>query len=347
MSGKLCGIWLFILSFSMWGGINSLSAAEETALSKYFHSGKILAAEISENKPEIRNQMPYAVPVQVSGTVGYASVVVVLDYQRTLGLYDYSLKDNTGHTYKCIAIAKGDRPFDAKKWQYPYTKKGERYSMLYKVSCSNGKNEFKLHFNYRYANIPDVPLRFKKMQRFFKPSAIPLRGILGKKSISLPKMNNTAADTKNVTSGNSKADVSSGGGNKTPASESKKSDVKFIQASHPQGHWTPKMVSTKYKGASWQIKEDASILKKVVGVRFLYTKGASRLNIKNVRLVVDDKIVARDNHAGYTGAKSKNNDYFFHSLKLPGKCTKVVIRAKVAGDGGNDSYGNIYLLLKQ
>lgn len=322
MSAILYKMSFWISCLSMVLTLSNLSAADNTTTSKYFHSGKILAAEITENKPEIINQMPYDVPVKVSGTVGYASVVVALDYMRTIGVYDYSLKDHSGHTYKCIAIAEGDEPFDAKKWYYPYSKRGTRYSLLFKVSYSNAKNEFNLHFNYSYLNVHDVSLNFKKVQGFSQPAAIPLKGVLGNQSI-------TAA-------GNHRSD-----------SAARKTDSKFIQSASPSAHWEPNMIATDYLELTWPIQGDHALLKRVLGVRFLYTKGSSRLNIKNVSFVVDGKVLDRDEHFGYTGGHSENNDYFFDSLTLPDKYHDIVIKAQVCGDGGKDSYGNIYLLLQQ
>jgi hypothetical protein len=51
--------------------------------------------------------------------------------------------------------------------------------------------------------------------------------------------------------------------------------------------------------------------------------------------------VARDDHAGFTGANPKKPGY---TLELPTfkPGARYTVRAQVAGDGGTDSYGVVY-----
>jgi hypothetical protein len=79
---------------------------------------------------------------------------------------------------------------------------------------------------------------------------------------------------------------------------------------------------------------------------FAYKKGAYRLAIRSVELLVDGKVVAADQHAGVTGAVNSGNTYILDIPQFaPG--TAYTLRAEVRSEGGTDSSGEIQIRQKQ
>jgi hexosaminidase len=78
---------------------------------------------------------------------------------------------------------------------------------------------------------------------------------------------------------------------------------------------------------------------------FMYTHGSQRLDIEKVEVIVNGKVVAADEHHGTTGAQHQNNVYM---LKITDFETgaNYTVRARIMGDTGNDSNGQVFLLLK-
>ncbi len=107
------------------------------------------------------------------------------------------------------------------------------------------------------------------------------------------------------------------------------------------GEWVPSKVSTTPTVLEWDISRQAKGASKA-GVTLAYTKGAHGVRIDWVALVIDGKEVSRDSHAGFAGAASKKPGYF---LEIPtaDKGKPMLVRAQVAGDGGSDSSGDVYL----
>ncbi len=77
-------------------------------------------------------------------------------------------------------------------------------------------------------------------------------------------------------------------------------------------------------------------------INFQYTKGAHALNLHEVNLLEDGKIVTTDKHEGITGSEHRKNTY---TLKLPKLNPKAsyTIKAKVSGSEGVDSHGKVRL----
>jgi hypothetical protein len=75
-------------------------------------------------------------------------------------------------------------------------------------------------------------------------------------------------------------------------------------------------------------------------VIFKYTKGLCRLDIKDLELLVDGKVVATDSHHGFTGLQA-NKNIFKVALDKYSEGSKYQIRFLAKGDGGTDSYGEI------
>ena len=328
MFADLYKVFIVTVLMILGSSNKALWGADHTVSSKYFHSGKILSAQITKNKPPVQGEAPYALPVKVSGTPGYASVVVVLDYMRTIGLYDYSLKDQAGNIYKCIAIAQGNKQFNEKQWYYPYTKKGERYSLLFKVSYPSGKALFNLHFNYSFLDLPDIPLEFRKLDSFLDPTTIPINGILGEQTVGLQQK-----DTPNTNS------QSTG-----KSSSNEKDKLNYIQRKKPKAKWMPNIMSTSWKEQSWNISIDEENIDEIAGIRFKFTKGDHMLMIRNVKLIINGTTVAEDNHLGKAGGDPRYADYIFAPYKIPNDVKSFELKAEIRSDAGTNSYGNIFLL---
>ncbi len=75
-------------------------------------------------------------------------------------------------------------------------------------------------------------------------------------------------------------------------------------------------------------------------VVFLYKKGAHGLDISEVALLENDRVVAIDKHVGFSGGKLNGIVY---KLKLPKAKpgATYVLRARIKGSGGTDSSGEI------
>ncbi len=110
------------------------------------------------------------------------------------------------------------------------------------------------------------------------------------------------------------------------------------------GEWTPGTVSTKWKTVEWPI--DANKLSTLTGVKFTYTKGDHRLDIKSVELICDGDSVAKDIHNGSTGMEHFRNIYRFKAPKDVKANNGAVIRAVIRSDGGTNSYGKVEMLHK-
>jgi len=110
------------------------------------------------------------------------------------------------------------------------------------------------------------------------------------------------------------------------------------------GNWSSANVSEDWKEVEWVISPTQ--LKSMKGVAFVYTQGNHRLDISEVSVVADGKVVAADKHTGFAGTPSERNWYFFaipSSVKGNNGCS---IRAKVRAGGGGDSRGRIDIIVK-
>jgi alpha-N-acetylglucosaminidase len=104
------------------------------------------------------------------------------------------------------------------------------------------------------------------------------------------------------------------------------------------------MLTKDWSTVEWNIPADR--LSKLRGIRFDYTRGHHRLDIRSVALVADGTVVAEDRHEGYAGTPSSANSY---SLKAPSGTTAnngCLIRAIIKGGGGTDSNGSVMELLE-
>lgn len=108
------------------------------------------------------------------------------------------------------------------------------------------------------------------------------------------------------------------------------------------GGWTPAQVGTEWKTVKWNLS--ATELETLKGIRFNYTRGKHRLEIRKVSIVADSNVAATDEHAGIAGVPNQKN---FYSLKVASGTkgnNECYIQAEVRSGGGNDSYGQVELI---
>lgn len=109
--------------------------------------------------------------------------------------------------------------------------------------------------------------------------------------------------------------------------------------------WRPKDITGKVfndfeMNASGKINKNGTY-----ELAFLYTDGQYRLDIESVEVYKNGKKITEDIHTGFTGGASQKNIYKF-SIQDYETGAAFVIKAKVRGDLGNDSYGVVFLKKK-
>jgi alpha-N-acetylglucosaminidase len=108
------------------------------------------------------------------------------------------------------------------------------------------------------------------------------------------------------------------------------------------GTWSPATVSEEWKELELTVTVEQ--LKSITGVVFVFTGGNCSLDIKEVTVVSDGKIIANEKHEGMAGNTNSQNRYFF---KIPSNIqgnNGCVIKAVVRSHGGTDSKGRIEIL---
>ena len=103
-------------------------------------------------------------------------------------------------------------------------------------------------------------------------------------------------------------------------------------------HWSPDLISSEYTEKDWTLNEPLETDAEV-RVHFQWTKGAQRLDVKNVRLK-SGTIQLIDEHTGFTGSSNRNNTWVF---SIPKDAPKAAwhLKAEIKGDRGSDSHGTI------
>jgi hexosaminidase len=103
--------------------------------------------------------------------------------------------------------------------------------------------------------------------------------------------------------------------------------------------WNPTLTPADWKNVTFktggQIKTAGTY-----EVVFLYNKGKFALDISEVALLEDGQQVAIDKHTAFSGTKL---DGIVYKLKLPKykAGSKYTLRARIRGNGGTDSYGEV------
>lgn len=107
----------------------------------------------------------------------------------------------------------------------------------------------------------------------------------------------------------------------------------------PAAAWSPEQMSEEWQEREW----DLTAAIKASGayrVRFEFSHGAHRMDIRWAELWVGGIRAGRVEQLGTTGGRNEGNAYDFPSVTLsPG--AKVTLRASVRSDGGTDSHGQI------
>ena len=106
------------------------------------------------------------------------------------------------------------------------------------------------------------------------------------------------------------------------------------------GTWRSGQTSETFQSMEWDV---TSAIKEAgtYDVTFQYTDGAHRLDIQSVGLLIDDKVIAKDEHLGITGGMTKDNTYTLNVRQYK-KSACYTLRAVLRSDGGTDSNGNVY-----
>jgi alpha-N-acetylglucosaminidase len=108
------------------------------------------------------------------------------------------------------------------------------------------------------------------------------------------------------------------------------------------GTWEPGKVKVDWSVVEWPL--DASLLEKLGGVRFQFTGGHHRLDIREVAVVADGRVIATDKHDGEAGDVHRGHVYRFEIPAGTRANNTLVIRAEVRSLVAANSYGKVFLV---
>jgi alpha-N-acetylglucosaminidase len=107
-------------------------------------------------------------------------------------------------------------------------------------------------------------------------------------------------------------------------------------------NWTPADMTLAWKVLEWPLSTDQ--LKTLHGVRFVFTGGNHRLEVKSVTVLADGREIARDEHAGYAGVPSHANVYRFDIPVGIHANNGGLLRAAIKSGGGTVSSGRVEII---
>ncbi len=107
----------------------------------------------------------------------------------------------------------------------------------------------------------------------------------------------------------------------------------------PTAEWKAGQVANDYKDRKWDISSAVSGDGKY-SIKFQYTSGAFRLDVDGIEILANGVVIGSDSHYGRTGAENVDNVWKVTLTGVPAGA-KVEIWAKVRGDGGGDTNGDI------
>lgn len=110
------------------------------------------------------------------------------------------------------------------------------------------------------------------------------------------------------------------------------------------GTWEPGKIKTDWSVVEWPL--GAAWLEKLGGVRFQFTGGDHRLDIREVSIVADGQVVASDKHDGTAGNVHRGHVYRFDIPAETRANNTLILRADIRSMGGANSRGNIILVPK-
>ncbi|TDN96650.1 alpha-N-acetylglucosaminidase [Sunxiuqinia elliptica] len=109
------------------------------------------------------------------------------------------------------------------------------------------------------------------------------------------------------------------------------------------GEWSPANVGDEWQVVEWPLT--VAQLKAMNGVTFVYTRGNHRLDIREVSVIADGKVVATDQHEGFAGKPNHKNHYRFNISSEVSGNNGCSIRAVVKCEDGTESYGRVELMI--
>lgn len=108
------------------------------------------------------------------------------------------------------------------------------------------------------------------------------------------------------------------------------------------GRWQAGKVTGEFQEMTWDITSGLAGFAGAGRVVFQYSSGGHRLDIEWIEILKNGSVVQRVDQYGITGLFNRDNRY---SITIPAHGTgdKIELRARVKGDGGGDSNGDITL----
>lgn len=111
------------------------------------------------------------------------------------------------------------------------------------------------------------------------------------------------------------------------------------------GNWSPANVSEEWKQIEWTLTQEQ--LASLSGVRFKFTKGSHRLEIRKVQVEADGSIVAEKSQLGKASNQPENTVFTLDISKEARGNNSCSVRAEVRAVGGTKSYGNVEMILSK
>lgn len=151
-----------------------------------FHSGTILSAELCKynfKKIIITNPIKTR-EIDTPENLAFAAVTVTVDDGRSIGVYDYVLKNSKGQEFPCIALRSNDGAFDGSPstLEIKNIAENERITLLFVVKMPSGFETpvYYLKFKLYDDKQEPKPLEFKYIgdNEFTLPTTIPQEGVL-------------------------------------------------------------------------------------------------------------------------------------------------------------------------
>lgn len=110
------------------------------------------------------------------------------------------------------------------------------------------------------------------------------------------------------------------------------------------GTWEPGKVTTDWKLVDWPLTREQ--LANLAGVRFQFTGGNHRLDIREVSIVADGKVIATDRHDGTAGDVHRGHIYRFTIPAEIQSNNTLVLRADIRSTVGARSHGKLIAIPK-
>lgn len=118
----------------------------------------------------------------------------------------------------------------------------------------------------------------------------------------------------------------------------------FRSGGYISGRWETSDVTTDYHVKEWDMTHKVYASGRVIAAFFL-TEGENFLEIDGVELLEDGEVISSDSHLGlanYERGIAKARTYFYNlEVEKYKKRATYTLRAKIKGQGGSDSAGNV------